>query len=293
MGLAGSKAAVNLFEKISWPSYYKTGTIITDSNIIEVKNSWDIIMSGAPTNEFLEERSKDSRFSHSSCLTWFFEIFFEHFFELCPDVIPMFANVSLVSQGRVICGVISFALGTLNKNDLKLRRRLSILVEKHYFKGVRSQHYGFMGSALLYALEKVLGSSFDVDCNRSWTLVYSHLLGIILPMAMKLEQEGKAPIGPVGTIHSLGFLKFDDIPDQDELPPGLSTCCKYSSLGVEHRTSMESNASNESWKRNRSLATRTLSDSRTNSSIIPQSSASHMPSSIRRTASYHGITYEY
>ena len=279
MGLAGSKAAVNLFEKISWPSYYKTGTIITDSNIIEVKNSWDIIMSGAPTNEFLEERSKDSRFSHSSCLTWFFEIFFEHFFELCPDVIPMFANVSLVSQGRVICGVISFALGTLNKNDLKLRRRLSILVEKHYFKGVRSQHYGFMGSALLYALEKVLGATFDVECNRCWTLVYSHLLSIILPTAMKLEQLGKAPSGPIDSSHSRRINSFDDIPDQNVTSPNVFG---YKDLNTS-----------QGLYATKCPNAHMLIESRTLSANLSQSTSSHVSLTRKRTASYHGITYDY
>ena len=280
MGVIGSTiTGTILLENISRSSFYRFGTIISSWDIALVRNSWDTIILGEPTDNFLEERSKYSNWLHTSCLTWFFELFFGHFFELCPDVEPMFASVSIQCHGRLVCGVISYAIDTIQKRGSDLRSRLCTLVEKHYYKGVKSHHYGSMGSALLYALEKVLGATFDVECNRCWTLVYSHLLSIILPTAMKLEQLGKAPSGPIDSSHSRRINSFDDIPDQNVTSPNVFG---YKDLNTS-----------QGLYATKCPNAHMLIESRTLSANLSQSTSSHVSLTRKRTASYHGITYYY
>jgi len=44
-----------------------------------------------------------------------------------------------------------------------------------------------VGEVLLWALEKVMGASYDAQMNLAWVKVYSRLLMIIIPTAVALE----------------------------------------------------------------------------------------------------------
>jgi len=100
----------------------------------------------------------------------------------------MFTHVSIVSQGKLLAGVISSALTHLSDTD-RLKTRLLGMVKAHNGKGVKSSYYGCMGDALVWALETVIGDEFSIECKLSWHRVYSYLLSIILPEVVKYEIE--------------------------------------------------------------------------------------------------------
>ena len=144
-------------------------------------------MDGRDTAEYIKAK-EDPNFAYSTCLTWFFDSFYQQFFILSPDVIPMFANVSIVAQGRLLAGVISSALSLLRNKDV-LRKKMVAMTKKHNGKGVKAEHYGTMGQALILALHKVLGDLFDDKCKTAWARVYSFLLSIIIPEVVKFEEK--------------------------------------------------------------------------------------------------------
>jgi len=168
-----------------FPSYYVRGVEITVSDIEVTKSSWALIMSGVDTNPFLEAK-KNPNFQYSSLLTWFFDSFYERFFVLSPEARPMFAHISISAQGRLLAGVISSALGLLRNKD-QLHSRLAAMTLKHSLKGVKASQYGTMGAALIWAMELVLGDLFTDEVSTAWIRVYSLLLSVIVPIAVKYE----------------------------------------------------------------------------------------------------------
>jgi len=109
---------------------------------------------------------------------------------LAPEARPLFTHISLATQGRVLAGVISSSLGLLRNKD-QLHKRLSSMTEKHSMKGTKSYQYGLMGEALIWGMERVLGDEFTEFNRQCWVHVFSFLLSIIVPIAVKYEMSGK------------------------------------------------------------------------------------------------------
>ena len=169
----------------SLPPYYVRHVEINTNDICATKQCWGMIMNSDSTIPFLEaQRNPD--FQHSSVLTWFFDSFYERFFTLSPEARPMFHHITISAQGRLLAGVISSALGLLQNKD-QLHKRLAAMTQKHSMKGVKACQYGTMGSALIWAMDLVLGSDFTDDCKVAWTRVYSFLISIIIPVAVEYE----------------------------------------------------------------------------------------------------------
>ena len=170
------------------PDYYVENVVISKEDIDGATASWNIIMTEESTVPFLEAK-KDPRFNYFSVLSWFFDSFYEKFFQLAPEARPLFTHITLTSQGRLLAGVISSALGLLRNKD-HLHKRLSSMTEKHSMKGAKSYQYGLMGKALIWGMEYVLGEAFTEFCRRCWIHVFSFLLSIIVPIAVNYEMTG-------------------------------------------------------------------------------------------------------
>ena len=172
------------------PSYYidKVKLDVTDMEI--TRKSWQIIMTSANTVPYLQAMEDNPHFSNYSLLTWFFDIFYEKFFSLCPEARDSFSAVSMVTQSRLMAGVISSSLGLLNRPTI-LTQRLTAMVIRHFQRGVRAVQYSFMGEALLWSLDRALGDDFTASVQYAWTRVYSYLLSIILPAAIAAESEAE------------------------------------------------------------------------------------------------------
>jgi len=54
------------------------------------------------------------------------------------------------------------------------------LGKRHVRYGVTPEMYGFMGEALMYTLEKMLGDDFKKETREAWEQVYSELASDIL-----------------------------------------------------------------------------------------------------------------
>jgi len=168
------------------PYYYIDHVSIEATDVQLTRNSWQIIMTSSNTLPYLEEIESHPQLMHSSLLTWFFEKFYDKFFSLCPEARNAFSAVSMVSQSRLMAGVISSSLGLLNRPVI-LAQRLVAMVIKHHQRGVRATQYSTMGEALLWTLAITLGDEFTTSVKNAWTRVYSHLLSIILPAAISAE----------------------------------------------------------------------------------------------------------
>jgi len=195
------------------PEYYVQNVVVTDNDISLAKSSWDIIMSAKETTPFSERLAKKSEnaFNYTSVLTWFYDVFYSRFFEICPDAQPLFHSVSMVSQGRLIAGVISSALHSL-KDPVKLKEKLTDNTIKHNGKGIKSEWYSKMGEALIWALGHVIGGPFDEPTTLAWQRIYSFMLSIILPLAVEYEvaeKHASSKISSTKTSSSQGSSKHE------------------------------------------------------------------------------------
>jgi nitric oxide dioxygenase len=98
-------------------------------------------------------------------------IFYDHLFEIAPDVRPLFAS-DLAEQGRKLImtlGVIVNSLGDIEQlldtvRDLGLRHAADY--------GVRPEYYGPVGEALLWTLGHGLGPRFTIEVATAWSSAY-------------------------------------------------------------------------------------------------------------------------
>eukprot|EP01041_Mallomonas_annulata_P011672 gene11672-24449_t len=185
-GEQGEEDSVKLHMKRCQPAYFVEDVVLTEQDVKLASKAWWLLMSGENTEPFNRKKAEDEEFHYSSSLTWFYDAFYGHFFKVCPQAQPLFANVSIVSQGKLIAGLISSALESVCDSD-KIKDRMRSIAVKHSTRGIRAEQYGLLGVALLYALELVVGEAFDAETKIAWTRLYSHLLNIILPVVSAYE----------------------------------------------------------------------------------------------------------
>lgn len=98
------------------------------------------------------------------------DLFYTKLFELDPSVRPMFTT-DLKEQGAKLMKTLTVAVKSLDKLDT-LVPVLQQLGKRHKDYGVKPEHYGTVGTALLDTLSKGLGDSFTPATKDAWVAVY-------------------------------------------------------------------------------------------------------------------------
>jgi hemoglobin-like flavoprotein len=100
-------------------------------------------------------------------------LFYGRLFEIAPDVRPLFHG-DMAEQGRKLMATLAVVVNGLS--DLEsILPAASALAKKHVAYGVRAEHYGPVGVALLWTLEHGLGSDWTSDLAAAWTDGFSML----------------------------------------------------------------------------------------------------------------------
>lgn len=102
-------------------------------------------------------------------------LFYNRLFELDPSLRPLFKG-DLVEQGRKLMQMIGVAVNGLDRLD-QILPAVQQLGVRHAGYGVRDQHYDTVAVALLWTLERGLGSDFTPDVKDAWTAAYTVLAG--------------------------------------------------------------------------------------------------------------------
>jgi len=103
------------------------------------------------------------------------ELFYGKLFELDPALKPMFKG-NMQEQGRKLTAMINTAVNGLDKLDV-IVPAVQDLGRRHVAYGVEDKHYDTVGTALIWTLEKGLGSVFTPACKEAWVTVYGVLAG--------------------------------------------------------------------------------------------------------------------
>jgi hemoglobin-like flavoprotein len=100
-------------------------------------------------------------------------LFYARLFELDPSLRAMFRG-EMSEQGRKLMTMIATAVSSLTRLEtlVPVVRQLGA---RHSGYGVREEHYATVGAALLWTLEKGLGSEFTPEVRAAWTKTYTLL----------------------------------------------------------------------------------------------------------------------
>ena len=105
-------------------------------------------------------------------------LFYARLFELDPALRHLFRG-DMLEQGRKLMTMIATAVASLERLDtiLPALRQLGV---RHNGYGVREDHYGTVGAALLWTLEKGLGPEFTPEARLAWTNTYALLANTMI-----------------------------------------------------------------------------------------------------------------
>ncbi len=108
-------------------------------------------------------------------------LFYGRLFEIAPAVRPLFKG-DMAEQGRKLMATLSYVVNGLS--DLpSILPAASGLAKRHVAYGVKPEHYGPVGEALLWTLEKGLGPKWTPGTAAAWGKAYSTLSGYMIAEA--------------------------------------------------------------------------------------------------------------
>jgi hemoglobin-like flavoprotein len=100
-------------------------------------------------------------------------LFYRRLFELDPSLRTMFRG-DMAEQRRKLMNMIGAAVRGLDRLE-QLVPVVQDLGRRHVGYGVEDRHYDTVGEALLWTLEKGLGSAFTPQVKEAWSAVYGLL----------------------------------------------------------------------------------------------------------------------
>lgn len=105
------------------------------------------------------------------------QLFYKNLFEADPDVRALFRG-DMQAQAAKLVQMIDFAVGKLSAID-ELVPALQSLGARHEGYGVRAEHYGLVGAALLRTLEQGLGAAYTLEIQNAWKEAYAAIASIM------------------------------------------------------------------------------------------------------------------
>jgi hemoglobin-like flavoprotein len=107
------------------------------------------------------------------------ELFYNRLFEIAPEVKPMFGNANMADQSRKLISMLAYIINKLDTLDAIIEE-VAKLAKRHIKYGVEPKHYQPVGAALLWTLEKGLGTNWNTELAEAWTLCYGTLSGAMI-----------------------------------------------------------------------------------------------------------------
>jgi ferredoxin/hemoglobin-like flavoprotein/tRNA A-37 threonylcarbamoyl transferase component Bud32 len=107
--------------------------------------------------------------------TAFATAFYDHLLELHPAAAPLFENVDMVRQKKMLMDTLALAVRGLDDFG-KIAPAVRELGQRHVDYGATIRDYKFVGQALLDTLAQFLGDGFTPEAELAWREIYSTLV---------------------------------------------------------------------------------------------------------------------
>ena len=105
-------------------------------------------------------------------------MFYGRLFEIEPEVKPLFKG-DMAEQGRKLMATLAVVVASLHSLPTILPA-VSTLAKKHVEYGVKPKHYAAVGAALLWTLERGLGTGWTPEVAAAWTNAYGTLSNFMI-----------------------------------------------------------------------------------------------------------------
>ena len=116
-------------------------------------------------------------------------LFYDRLFEVAPQVKPMFP-ADMTEQRKKLMATLAVVVNGLS--DLpSILPAASALAKRHVAYGAKPDHYPVVGAALLWTLEKGLGSAWTPEVANAWTSAYGTLSGFMISEAYGSSQAAE------------------------------------------------------------------------------------------------------
>jgi nitric oxide dioxygenase len=116
-------------------------------------------------------------------------LFYDRLFEVAPQVKSLFP-ADMTEQRRKLMATLAFVVGGLG-NLQSILPAASSLATRHVGYGARPEHYPVVGGALLWTLEKGLGSDWTPEVADAWTAAYGTLSSFMISQAYGRPQAAE------------------------------------------------------------------------------------------------------
>ncbi len=113
-------------------------------------------------------------------------IFYRRLFEIDPSLRPMFAAVTMDDQIHKLVTMLDLVVHWLDVPD-RVVPVLKKLGERHSTYGVRDDHFGKVGAALIGTLEEGLGDKFTPELRSAWTEAFLLISSLMRRGAAKIN----------------------------------------------------------------------------------------------------------
>jgi hemoglobin-like flavoprotein len=121
------------------------------------------------------------------------DLFYSRLFSIAPEVRPLFPD-DLSQQKKKLMQMLATAVTNLHQVE-RIIPAVQNLGRRHADYGVTPEHYGPVGAALLWTLERGLGPAFTPQVKDAWTATYVTIADVMKRAAAeapsKAERKGR------------------------------------------------------------------------------------------------------
>jgi len=134
---------------------------------------------------------------------------YRRLFEIDPSLRVLFAGAVMEEQVQKAVTMMDMIVQWLDVPD-RLVPVLKQLGERHAKYGVRDEHYGKMGAAILGSLEEGLGERFTPEVKGAWTEAFLLISSLMRRGAAKISGafpavQSDGAVGDIAPRHAAGF----------------------------------------------------------------------------------------
>lgn len=109
------------------------------------------------------------------------DTFYSKLFTENPSLRRLFPK-NMEAQYRKLIDMLSIIVARLEKLD-ELSEEIAAMARRHVSYGVKPGHYKLVGNALLWTLEKGLGSEWTPEIKDAWTACYNTIAETMIAAA--------------------------------------------------------------------------------------------------------------
>jgi hemoglobin-like flavoprotein len=181
------------------PVYYIPNAEVNTRDVTACQNVWNMILEDQSPKWLERVQSGDKKYP--SCITWFYNVFYERLFNVHPLCRPLFTK-GIESIGSFLVQMVSMSLSMLRDNA-KFKRLMAELAKRHCERGVKASEYGIIGEVLFYSLRVCLGETvYSTSVETAWKKIFSVMLKEIVPLCVNYERTGIINVGDARSSNS-------------------------------------------------------------------------------------------